>query len=169
MTNTIELNGFITNLGKYNEGELIGKWISFPISADELAEVFEEIGIDGERYEEYFFTDWDGDIDLYEIFGEYVNVEDVNELAERLEDIDDTNKLKAILDTETSDINEALDMMDRTELYEDMTLEDLAYQLVDDCYDLPEIAKTYFDYSAFARDLSFDGYTETEYGVLYCY
>lgn len=168
MENTITINGFITNLGKYNEGELIGKWVSFPISEDELAEVFEDIGIN-EQYEEYFFTDWDGDIDLYEIFGEYVNVKEVNELAERLEEVDDINKLKAILEAETSDINEALDMMDSAELYADMTLEELAYELVEECYDLPEFAKTYFDYSTFARDLDFDGYTETEYGVLYCY
>ena len=31
--------------------------------------------------------------------------------------------------------------------------EDYAYEIVEECYDLPEFAKTYFDYSAFARDL----------------
>lgn len=31
--------------------------------------------------------------------------------------------------------------------------EDYAYEVVEQCYDLPEFAKTYFDYSAFARDL----------------
>ena len=52
------LNGYITNLGKYNEGELVGKWIEFPITEEELDEVFEEIGIN-EEYEEFFFTDWE--------------------------------------------------------------------------------------------------------------
>ena len=33
------MRGFITNLGKYNEGYLIGKWIDFPISEEELKEV----------------------------------------------------------------------------------------------------------------------------------
>ena len=28
--------GYITNLGKYNEGELVGKWITFPITKKEL-------------------------------------------------------------------------------------------------------------------------------------
>lgn len=31
--------------------------------------------------------------------------------------------------------------------------EDYAYEVVKECYDLPEFAKTYFYYSAFARDL----------------
>ena len=31
--------------------------------------------------------------------------------------------------------------------------EDFAYRIVEECYDLPEFAKTYFDYKQFARDL----------------
>ena len=31
--------------------------------------------------------------------------------------------------------------------------EDFAYQIVEECYELPEFAKTYFDYEKFARDL----------------
>ena len=30
------LKAFITNLGKYNEGYLIGEWIEFPISKDTI-------------------------------------------------------------------------------------------------------------------------------------
>ena len=30
------INIFITNLGKYNEGELIGEWVTLPISEEEL-------------------------------------------------------------------------------------------------------------------------------------
>jgi antirestriction protein len=31
--------------------------------------------------------------------------------------------------------------------------EDFAYEIIEECYDLPEFAKTYFDYEKFARDL----------------
>ena len=31
--------------------------------------------------------------------------------------------------------------------------EDFAYRIVEECYDLPEFAKSYFDYEKFARDL----------------
>ena len=31
--------------------------------------------------------------------------------------------------------------------------EDFAYEIIEECYNLPEFAKTYFDYEKFARDL----------------
>ena len=31
---------FITNLGKYNEGALVGEWVKFPTTAEELKKVF---------------------------------------------------------------------------------------------------------------------------------
>ena len=46
---------------------------------------------------------------------------------------------------------------------------DVAYNLVNECYDLEKMLgnlASYFDYNAFARDLSFDGYSETERGVI---
>ena len=30
---------------------------------------------------------------------------------------------------------------------------DFAYEIIEECYDLPEFAKNYFDYEKFARDL----------------
>ena len=35
---------YLTNLGKYNEGFLIGEWVSLPVDEDELNEVFKRIG-----------------------------------------------------------------------------------------------------------------------------
>ena len=55
---------FVTNLGKYNEGELVGEWVQFPTTEDKMKEVFERIGIGskdefGQVYEEWFITDYD--------------------------------------------------------------------------------------------------------------
>ena len=36
---------FVTNLGKYNEGELVGEWVHFPTTEEEMKEVFERIGV----------------------------------------------------------------------------------------------------------------------------
>ena len=54
---------FITNLGKYNEGVLVGEWVKFPTIAEELQKLFERIGIGskddfGHPYEEWFITDY---------------------------------------------------------------------------------------------------------------
>ena len=40
---------YIANLGKYNEGELVGAWFTPPVDYDEMAE---RIGLN-DRYEEY--------------------------------------------------------------------------------------------------------------------
>lgn len=51
-------------------------------------------------------------------------------------------------------------------LWRDMDMVEVAEELIHNCYDLPEFAERYFDYEAFARDLSYDGYYDTSYGVL---
>ena len=50
------LKGFITNLGKYHKGKVIGEWIEFPIDEDDFEDVLERIEIDGENYKDYIFT-----------------------------------------------------------------------------------------------------------------
>ena len=36
---------FITNLGKYNEGELIGEWVKFPTTVEEIKASLDSTGI----------------------------------------------------------------------------------------------------------------------------
>ena len=36
---------FVTNLGKYNEGMLVGEWVKLPTTEEEMQKVFERIGI----------------------------------------------------------------------------------------------------------------------------
>ena len=63
------LSAYVTNLGKYNEGELVGKWLDFPTTQTKINTVLKEIGIDGTRYEEIFITD-------YEAYGRDVRLEE---------------------------------------------------------------------------------------------
>ena len=51
-------------------------------------------------------------------------------------------------------------------LYTNQSMIDVAYNIVEECYNLEGPLANYFDYEAFTRDLSYDGYTETTYGVL---
>lgn len=41
---------FVTNLGKYNEGELVGEWLALPTTSEQVKQCFERIGIDGINY-----------------------------------------------------------------------------------------------------------------------
>lgn len=162
----LEMKGFITNLGKYNEGYLVGKWIDFPIDDDDFESELESIGVkENTMYEEWFITDYDCSLfDMHAAFGEYPNIDDINEVAEALENNED--EFTALL--EVCSYEDALRYLESENytFYQGMTLEDVAYELVEECYNLPEIAQRYFDYKAFARDLSFDGYTETSSGVI---
>ena len=52
---------FVTNLGKYNEGMLIGEWVKLPTTEEEMQKVFERIGIGkqdefGQPYEAVSYT-----------------------------------------------------------------------------------------------------------------
>ena len=45
MATIAPFEAYITNLGKYNEGELVGEWVKFPTTSEDLKKVFERIGI----------------------------------------------------------------------------------------------------------------------------
>jgi antirestriction protein len=56
--------------------------------------------------------------------------------------------------------------------YRGMDLQEVAEEFADEMIasyakgEVPELFTRYFDYDAFARDLRFDGYEETKYGVI---
>ena len=112
---------FITNLGKYCEGYLVGKWVKLPISDDKLDEVLKEIGID-EYYEETFISDCENDIiGLNDVISEYSSISVLNKLAQRLEELsaDDARKLGAVLEYEAcASVEEVLAILDKLDEFE---------------------------------------------------
>ncbi len=78
---------YITNLGKYNEGYLLGKWVELPASDEEIEEVLKEIGINQE-YEEYFITDYECDFSGIAI-NEYSSIDELNRISEILNELDE--------------------------------------------------------------------------------
>lgn len=93
---------YVTNLGKYNEGELLGEYLKFPTTPEEVQALLKRIGIDGVRYEEIFITDFDGDVlGLYDHLGEYKNIDELNHLACVISELDqgDLEKFEAVIDS----------------------------------------------------------------------
>ena len=43
------IEAYVTNLGKYNEGELASSLLKFPTTREEVQEVLKQIGIDNIR------------------------------------------------------------------------------------------------------------------------
>ena len=93
---------YVTNLGKYNEGELVGETLKFPATTEEVQALLKRIGVDGIRYEEIFITSFDGDVlGLYDYLGEYENLDELNHLAHLLSDMGtaDLEKFEAVIDS----------------------------------------------------------------------
>lgn len=92
---------FITNLGKYNEGELVGEWLAMPTTPEHMTQCLERIGIDGISYEEFFLTDYESSINGVTLcIGEYSDLNELNYLASRLEELNnhDIEIYEAVID-----------------------------------------------------------------------
>ncbi len=75
-----DMQVYIANLGKYNEGELVGDWFSFPLDEEVIAE---RIGLNAE-YEEYAIHDTDN---FPMEISEYTSIEELNRIYEQLEEL----------------------------------------------------------------------------------
>ncbi len=168
---------FLTNLGKYVEGCLVGQWVKLPVPEDKLNDILKQIGINDE-YEEFFITDYETSFSgLLDVLGEYESIEMLNELAETLEVLSnaDEDKLNAILEVESyrnvTDIKELIESLDEFDLIDDIDDdEDLGRYLIDDCGVLciPEHLQNYIDYEAYGRDVRLESnITYTSYGCLF--
>ena len=170
-TKTALISVFLNTWANYNEnGADGGFWINLP---SDLEEVLENLAKStGEEIDkmEVFINDYETDVDGLEI-GEHTDLETLNETAEELESLDecDLEKLQAILEADGGSLEDALENMDDYIFYNGQSLEDVASEMIEEGVfgDIPESIINYIDISAIARDLDFDGYTETENGVIY--
>ena len=155
----MEIKLYIANLGKYNEGFLVGEWFTLPI---DFEEVVEKIGLNAE-YEEYAIHDYEAPFYI----GEYESLDSLNEIAERLSTLNDETEVEAItsvMNNDSSiDIDEAMDMLENSEIlfyYDCKDMTDVAYEVVESCGlldNVPNNLRNYFDYEAFGRDLNIEG------------
>lgn len=170
------LNIFVNTWGNYNEnGADGGQWIELPMDADELEEVLENIAAHiGDNDPEWFINDyeWTSEMELGDVH-EMDNIQEWNDLCNDADNLEEweMEEIAAAIEAYGYSFREAMERQQRGcfIFYPGQDLEDVAYELVEECYftkDTPDLFKNYFDYSAFARDLGFDGYTETKWGVI---
>lgn len=150
---------YVTNLGKYNEGELIGEWVELPISDEELEAVYKRIGIN-EHYEEVFITDFECDLDI--TINEYDSITHWNDIAEQLDMLDKHELLCVAARLESGeDIQEAIDGKDDVCIFYDCyTMGDVAYRCYEDMgiiNEIPEHIINYIDWEAVGRDMDYSG------------
>ena len=143
MENESLINIFVTNLGEYNNGKLIGEWVGLPISREEYQAVLDRIGIGkpneyGEVFEEVFITDFDApDLHNFKVH-EYDNIDYLNFFAKKLSELSPDNLAlyKGILETgmdSFSNITEYINLADHLD----------CYTLTPDVEDLYDLGKTW--------------------------
>ena len=163
---------FITNLGKYNEGELVGEWVKFPTTTEELKKVFDRIGIGqkddfGQPYEEWFITDYDCYVGaLYDKLGEYENLDELNYLASKLEEMGQGEYAQFQAAMEVGDhsgsLQEIINLTDNLDCYDlypsIQDYDDLGRYYIEelDAMQVPEHLRNYIDYEAYGRDVALE-------------
>lgn len=180
MSEDYVFQAYITNLGKYNEGYLIGEWVNFPTSYEELQKVFKRIGIN-EFYEEWFITDYDCPVipALYDVMGEYESLDALNYLASKIDEMsaDERQNYEAAVDAgeyanSVKDLINLTENLDCYDLYSDVHSDsDLGYYWVEEsgAYDTKAMGRlsNYIDYEAFGRDIRLsEGGDFTEHGYM---
>lgn len=158
------LEAYVTNLGKYNEGSLVGEWLKFPTTPEEVQALLKNIGVDGIRYEEIFITDFESDVlGLYDCLGEYESLDELNYLAALLSDMSDGDleKLEAVIDSGeyTGSVKDLINLtqnLDCFEFYSDIGDDEaLGRMYIQDfeTMQIPEHLVDYIDYEGYGRDM----------------
>lgn len=161
------LEAYVTNLGKYTEGELVGAPLKFPTTTEAVQDLLKRIGVDGVRYEEIFITNFESDVlGLYNHLGEYENIDELNYLACVLSDLDEyeLKKFEAVIDSGeyTSSVKNLINLaqnLDNYEFYPNIDSETALgemYLLEVDGSQVPENLIDYIDYEAYGRDARID-------------
>jgi antirestriction protein len=159
MKNLQEAKIYVGTYEKYNNGSLFGKWLELSDYTDkeDFLTACKDLHKD-EQNSEFMFQDWEEIPDslirefwISEKF--FISRNFVSKLPDNEQEafMAWCNNKAYDLDSENPKnlFNSFID-----EYYGEYDCEeDFAYNLVEDCYNLPEFAKTYFDYEKFARDL----------------
>jgi len=157
------IEAFITNLGKYNEGMLVGEYLKLPATIEDVQALLSRIDVDGVMYEEIFITDYEISIDgLRGKFGEYESIDELNYLSSLIEEMDtwDLEMFKAAVEygEYTHSVGDLINLTQNLncfELYHDVNdHDDLGRYVMEnfEAKEIPDWMDGYFDYSSYGYD-----------------
>lgn len=161
----MDMQVYIANLGKYNEGELVGAWFTPPI---DIEDVKERIGLNGE-YEEYAIHDYELPFEI----DEYTPISEINRLCAMVQELEGSpiyHELSEIQSYWFDSLEELLEHQEDIISYTDCdSMEDVARYYVEETGMLGEVSgnlQNYIDYQALGRDLDIEGsFLVTSHGV----
>lgn len=150
----MEVKVYIANLAKYNEGKMVGEWLTLPMIREELEERLQYIR--GED-EEYAIHDYEAPFHI----GEYNDVYQINDTAAILARYD--SRIVVALSECMDNIDEVIRLLesrDYSVYFEVDNLCDVAVDMIDEGYfvPIPTSIACYIDYEMITRDLKMDGW-----------
>lgn len=158
-----EKTAFIRNL--YNGDEFAAR---FPMDENELDALEDRATCEGSH--DCMVCEAEG---FYGFADEFCTLDDLNDIAERLERLEDedADKLEAMAEV-MDDLDEIESAWDDSYFIADTTGEDYAQELCYECgylpcKDLPEWISYHIDWEGVWREITADGYYEINGGVLY--
>lgn len=167
MAHTINLQEasiYVGTYAKYNNGSLFGKWLDLSEFSDleEFYQACKELH-DDEEDPEYMFQDYEN-IPKSLIDESWLS-EKFFEVRDSLDQLDEKESEPFSIwynnghhDLASDDTDDLISSFREAYQGEFDSNEDFAMQIVDECYDLPDFSKTYFDYEKYARDLFIGDY-----------
>lgn len=165
MENLMHSKVYVGTYAKYNNNSIKGEWVGLSnfSSIEEFYEFCSELHSD-EMNPEFMFQDWENIPS--ELISENSLSENIFSIIEKISDLD-YKTLEAFSawisignqDIASDDIDSLFEGFEKDYQGYYNTEEDFSYQIIDECYDLSDFVKSYFDYESFAIDLFMGDYT----------
>ena len=161
---------FLTDLAAYNNGYLVGEWLTLPLETEELEANIKEILAKGEELcgdrfsDEFFITDYEWeDVSIFSV-DEYENIYTLNEKIKLIEESIEPWQhriVKVLLDNGlVNTLEDAIDKVDEVVVYENSTMADIVEQYIEEYTDLNAyhpLIVAHIDYEGIGRDLELEG------------
>jgi antirestriction protein len=166
-----EIKIYVANLGKYNEGELVGSWFTLP---HDIEDIYVTIGVGqylddgtykhgveeegGYLYEEWAIHDYEAPFKIEE----YSSIAKLNEIAELLLSYDDEQiecAVAIVNNGNTDDFEEAFRILDdECRVWHEKDMSDIAYEYYNESgTDMDSHLMMYVDWDRVGRDMEING------------
>ncbi|CAM2854218.1 antirestriction protein ArdA [Chryseobacterium flavum] len=170
--NISEASVYVGTYHKYNEGSIFGKWLNLSDYTDkeEFYTACKELHND-EEDPEFMFQDYENIPEG--LISEYGMSNNIFQVIEAFGNMDENQKEPFLIwcnnghhSLSDEDIDDLISAFESDYIGEYNTEEDFAYEQVEEM-NLPDFAKRYFDYEAYARDLFLGDYWSDSGYVFY--
>lgn len=167
---------FITNLSEYNNGNLIGEWVSLPSDSSFINQTIRKI-LSSDDSEEVFITDWEWDNKTIFEIDEYENIQLLNSKLFKLSELT-PYQLESIyfLIKEgicvCDDLDECINQSYDVVIHRNKSMRDIGIERIKEIVglnEIPSIITNNIDYDGVGEEIRVGGYFVEDGNTIYEY